>query len=117
MKQIPPRVRRQVDKRDADENGTRRCVRCGNDWGLHRHHRRLKGQGGEDCPCNLIILCKWCHQWAHEQDRPQAEAEGLIVRTGPAPELIPVMVHGGRVPVWLTCSGEYVYEFPAVVRS
>jgi hypothetical protein len=115
---IPGRVCKQVDKRDG-----RQCVKCGSHRGVHRHHRRLKGQGGDlrphtDCACNLVLLCSVCHYWAHVLDRPAAEPEGLILpRSTVEPWKHGVMVHGeaeadanSGMTRWPTCEGEYADE-------
>ncbi len=108
---IPAKVCDQVDGRDG-----RQCVKCGGHGAIHRHHRRLKGQGGDtrphtDCACNLVLLCLMCHFWVHVEDRRTAEAEGLIL---PGSETEPwkhgVMVHStddAGVTRWPRCDGTY----------
>jgi hypothetical protein len=111
---IPGRVCKQVDQRDG-----RQCVKCGRGENLHRHHRRIKGQGGDprphtDCACNLVLLCQACHYWAHVLDRPAAEAEGLILpRSTAEPWKRGVMVHTGieedsGATRWPLCDGRYI---------
>jgi hypothetical protein len=119
---IPPEVRCQVDARDSvDED--RRCVLCGlADVTLHRHHRRLKGIGGDkrphaDCACNIITLCSGCHYWAHVIGRYDAEAEGFIVSGAEVfPGSISVLVHGkddlSGHEAWPTCDGEWSDKAP-----
>jgi hypothetical protein len=114
---IPPRVRRQVDRRDST-GGARLCIHCGSRRDLHRHHRRIKGIGGDsrvhtDCACNIVTLCAESHHWAHVLNRPQAVTEGLIIPASAAePWLWPVMVRGGGM-AWPACTGRYIYEAPA----
>ena len=119
---IPPEVRCQVDVRDSVD-GVRHCVLCGlSDVTLHRHHRRLKGIGGDrractDCACNIITLCSGCHYWAHVIGRYDAEAEGFIVSGAEvSPGSISVLVHStgdlSGSEAWPTCSGEWSDHAP-----
>jgi hypothetical protein len=118
---IPPKVRGQVDTRDSHD-GARLCVLCGFPGELHRHHRRLKGIGGDkrahtDCACNIVTLCEGCHYWAHVIGRYSAEAEGFIVSGA---ELLPgsvsVLVHSegdaSGTQAWPTCDGEWSDKAP-----
>ncbi len=118
---IPPKVCRQVDKRDG-----RRCVNCASAGSVHRHHRRIKGHGGDtrpctDCACNIITLCAMCHFWAHVLDVLAARARGLIIsRSEIQPRTQPVMVHtedDSGITAWLTDDGAYVFEAPEVEAS
>lgn len=111
---IPPKVCEQVDERDG-----RQCVKCGSRRNLHRHHRRLKGSGGDtgphtDCACNIVTLCDACHYWAHVLDRKSAEGEGLILpRSTREPWRHGVMVHSeadAGATKWPTCDGDYTDE-------
>jgi hypothetical protein len=112
---IPPKVCKQVDKRDG-----RQCVRCGSRQNPHRHHRRIKGHGGDsrsctDCACNIVTLCTEHHAWAHSgAGRKEAEAEGLIIpRSVTEPWRHGVMVHSeadSGATRWPTCDGEYADE-------
>lgn len=118
---IPAKVCAQVDKRDGKQ-----CVRCGSPRCPHRHHRRLKGHGGDtrphtDCACNIVTLCEVCHYWAHVLDRPSAEAEGLILpRNERAPWRKGVMVHSeadSGTTKWPTCDGDYADDEPELVAA
>lgn len=118
---IPGRVCTQVDERDG-----RQCVKCGTHRNLHRHHRRVKGHGGDtrphtDCACNLVLLCSACHYWAHVLDRPAAEAEGLILpRSAPEPWRHGVMVHSeadSGATRWPLCDGSYAGAPPESVAA
>lgn len=111
---IPPKVCRQVDKRDG-----RLCVNCGSAQSVHRHHRRIKGQGGDtrphtDCACNIVPLCAMCHFWAHVLDVTAAKAKGLILpRATTEPWKHGVMVlseAGNGATRWPLCDGEYADE-------
>ena len=113
---FPPLVAALIDIRD------RWCVKCGSPSDLHRHHRRIKGIGGDsrphtDCACNGILLCLGHHEWAHSgKGRREAEAEGLIIpRSETAPWRHPLMVHtaaGSGFTGWPACDGRYLYEAP-----
>ena len=119
---IPPEVRCQVDVRDSVD-GVRHCVLCGlANVTLHRHHRRLKGIGGDtrghaNCPCNIVTLCSGCHYWAHVIGRYDAEAEGFIVSGAEVfPGSVSVLVHStgdlSGSEAWPTCSGEWSDHAP-----
>ena len=91
---FPPAVAALIDARDPW------CVKCGSPDNLHRHHRRLKGYGGDprphtDCACNGVRLCRHCHlDWAHGEGRSEAEGEGVIIpRSETEPGRRSLMVH------------------------
>ena len=109
---IPPKVRGSVNHRD------KWCGRCGSADHLHNHHRRLKGQGGDqrphtDCACNLIRLCSACHYAVHNDDRRAAEAAGYIV---PAETVLPgsvsvlVATADGGLEKYASCDGRWLDE-------
>ena len=118
---IPPKVRRLVDTRDS-VNGVRLCVLCGHPGAIHRHHRRIKGIGGDsrphtNCCCAIVSLCQGCHFWCHTIGRVFAEAEGLIVSGAVLfPGSISVLVHSegdlSGTEAWPTCSGEWSDKAP-----
>lgn len=62
---IPPRLRRQVLKRDGY-----RCQnpRCSNTQHLQIHHRLPAAQGGGPTLENLITLCGRCHRALHDEE-------------------------------------------------
>lgn len=98
------------------------CARCAYvTYSAQIHHRRIKGMGGDprehtDCPCNLIVLCPGCHEWAHVLDRPAAEAQGFIIPSvTTTPGLEPVLRYGRDRAAWPTCDGRWVHEAPAGV--
>lgn len=75
------------------------CERCGR--GLpdpfHRHHRKLRSQGGLDTLANLVAICKKCHETVHLS--PMASYKtGFIVKGGklndPAESPLDHAVHG-----------------------
>ena len=118
---IPLKVRRLVDARDSVD-GVRLCVCCGKPGAIHRHHRRIKGIGGDsrphtDCCCAIVSLCQGCHFWCHTIGRVFAEAEGFII---PGAEIFPgaisVLVHSegdtSGQEAWSTCSGEWSDKAP-----
>jgi hypothetical protein len=84
---VPRRVRDAVLARDqgcvAHSRGFGVNVPCSGS--LVVHHRIIKGMGGTSVPGmndpeNLLVLCQLHHIMAHEQDRPLAEACGIIIR-------------------------------------
>jgi hypothetical protein len=118
---FPRRVCRLVDRRDSTRDGDRYCVGCGTTRGpFHRHHRRIKGAGGDprphtSCPCVAVTLCWLCHSWAHSHPHDAGDRGLIIPASVTEPRLWPVMVHGesGGVTAWATCGGEWVLEAPA----
>ena len=57
------------------------CALCGSTRYLQLHHYIPRGQGGKDCPHNLITLCADCHALAHGlnlYDYPDMTQEGQI---------------------------------------
>ena len=114
---FPPAVAALIDARDQW------CVKCGSPYDLHRHHRRIKGIGGDprphtDCSCNGVLLCLEHHEWAHSgKGRLEAEAEGLIIpRSETAPWRQGVMVHtaaDSEFTGYPTCDGNWVFKAPA----
>ena len=71
---IPPESRELVFTRD---HGL--CARCfmpGQEW-HHRRSRRVRGPH-QHCPCNGVLLCQFCHRWAHNHPE-EAQERGFIV--------------------------------------
>lgn len=112
---IPAAVRRQVRARDPW------CIRCGEPYGLHCHHRRLKAIGGDprphtDCACNIIRLCSRCHDAVHTTDREQAGDDGYIIsgeQAEPGMSEVLVKTADGGFTAWATCTGTWIFESPA----
>jgi hypothetical protein len=108
---IPAKVRQQVSLRDPW------CVHCGRTYGLHCHHRRLKGSGGDprphtDCSCNIVRLCWRDHALIHDtaDGRRLAEAEGLIISgavTEPWTEPVLVQTQDSEFAAFPTCDGRW----------
>jgi hypothetical protein len=97
------------------------CVHCGSPHDLQRHHRRIRGMGGDGrdhthCPCNGVRICGRHHvPFAHLQRR-ESEAEGLVIPRGELlPWRVPLLVHtsehGGFMAQHL-CDGSRVTERP-----
>jgi hypothetical protein len=113
---FPPAVAALIDARDPW------CVHCGSPDNLHRHHRRIKGIGGDPrehthCACDGLRLCSACHEWAHTTGRREAEAEGLIIpRATLEPWTVSVLVHlaDGGVRKFPTCDGRWVDDLSEV---
>ena len=114
---FPPDVAALIDARDPW------CIRCGSPHDLHRHHRRIKGIGGDsrphtDCACNAVRICARCHEWAHLEGRREAEARGLIIsRAETAPWRHALMVRteaetDSGFTAYPTCSGGWVFDSP-----
>lgn len=112
---FPPAVAALIDARDPW------CIHCGSPDDLQRHHRRIRGIGGDGrdhthCACAGVRLCARCHLgWAHGEGRSEAEAEGIIIpRSELYPWRRPLLVHtqDGGFTAWPTCDGRYVTEMP-----
>ena len=113
---FPPAVAAQIDARDPW------CIHCGTPFGLQRHHRRIKGIGGDsrphtDCACNAVRICLLCHDAAHGAGRLEAEDEGLIIpRATVEPWRLAVLVHleddtGGQLK-YPSCDGRWLDYVP-----
>jgi hypothetical protein len=62
---LPNKTREAVKVRDRS-----RCLNCGadgEDVKLDVHHIVPRGQGGSDRMSNLVLLCRQCHEAAHEK--------------------------------------------------
>lgn len=79
------------------------CVLCGRAIdGGSRHHRQLR-RHGDHSPANIVLLCgsgtTGCHGWVHAH--PAASyAQGWLVHSWHAPELVPLPTAGRHGPVW-----------------
>ena len=114
---FPPAVAALIDARDPW------CIHCGTPFGLQRHHRRIKGVGGDTrphtgCACNGVRICLACHDWAHSgKGRSEAEDEGLIIpRATVQPWTLAVLVHleddtGGQLK-YPSCDGRWLDYVP-----
>lgn len=70
---------------------------------VHRHHRKLRAQGGDDSADNIIDLPPFLHSAVHEHPALAYE-HGLLVHSYDDPALIPADVDGflaalGHTPV------------------
>jgi hypothetical protein len=88
------------------------CEVCGRplaEDSMAAHHRKLKGQGGEDVVHNLLALHHACHNMATHAvhlNVKQAHQYGWIVPSYFDPKKIPVLLHKKKA-VRLTENGEY----------
>lgn len=101
---IPPHRREQVKRREMG-----RCLRCGGPGSAchHRRGRAVKDQH-QHCSCNLVWLCRTCHDWAHAHPF-EARAVGLIVsRYESSPGSVTALAHFG--PLRLGCDGRFGYD-------
>lgn len=81
-----------------------RCEACGEPLGrefvTHFHHRKLRGQGGDNEPCNIVALHSVCHVLAPRavhQNTAWARERGLIVPRHLDPAQVPLVLPSGRV--------------------
>ncbi len=58
------------------------------------HHRKLRKQGGDNSPANLLAACQICHQLVHAHPVASYEA-GFLVSAYGDPESVPVITRGG----------------------
>ena len=69
-KKVKARRKRQQWKADravyqaVDERDGQCCSKCGV-FGVHRHHKTFRSQGGKTTMENIESLCRMCHQKAH----------------------------------------------------
>jgi hypothetical protein len=121
LQTAPPKVRRPkasgpdaatvalVLARDGDS-----CARCGHglsgvrgeNWSIH--HRKLRSQGGNNSPANLVALCGHgtvgCHGFAHRAPKRARMEGGWILRSTDDPAAYPV-AHKLHGLVFLTAAG------------
>jgi hypothetical protein len=98
------------------------CVCCGRSvisqvYSLQ--HRQRRGQGGTNCPSNLIVVlgdgARGCHARIDSRIDPHDEAQGYTVRSGKDPAAVSVMIHsehGSGCRKWLTPEGTYSDSAP-----
>lgn len=70
--------RRAVDSRSGGRCEASEHAPFCNGRGEHKHHRRLRSQGGTDHPSNLLNLSLACHTYWHLHPE-QARELGIIV--------------------------------------
>lgn len=112
---FPPDVAALIDARDPW------CMHCGATENLQRHHRRIRGIGGDGrdhthCACAGVRLCVLCHvPWAHLKRR-ESEAEGFVIpRSELEPWRRPLLIRtspSSGLMAWHLCDGSRVYEMP-----
>lgn len=78
------------------ERARQRCERCGGRGG-HWHHRRGRAVVDEHthCPCNGVLLCKTCHDWAHAEPLGAMETGFVVSRYQSQPGLVQVKTPWG----------------------
>jgi ribosomal protein S27AE len=90
------------------------CERCGSFLldadHAHRHHRKLRSQGGGHHVANLVLLCTLCHGAVHAHPT-KAKHAGFIVAGWAQPEKVPVF-HSLLGLVWLADDGSYSEQPP-----
>ena len=58
---------------------------------LHRHHRRLRSQGGTDEPSNIMLVTPQQHDWIH-RNPAEAYAIGWLVHSWDDPADVPISI-------------------------
>lgn len=58
------------------EAGTQVCT----GRAAHRHHRRMRSQGGGNEPSNLLAVCPSCHDYIHAHPSESYERGWLLRR-------------------------------------
>jgi len=76
LDQIAKRLQYQISCDRVDVRDHRRCVECGESYGLEHHHARLRSAGGKDDTENIVLLCGWCHRLS--RDAPHQSKDGRI---------------------------------------
>lgn len=84
------------------------CEACGQPFrGVkHPHHRKRRGQGGDDSPGNVILVHPLCHRRIHSNTGWSYET-GFLVKPTQQPGRIRLALHGERW-VRLARDGSYV---------
>lgn len=59
---------------------------------VHRHHRKLRSQGGDDSPENILYVTESFHRWIHANPGI-SYARGWLVKSWENPAEIPVEPH------------------------
>lgn len=80
------------------------CLRCsGRISDIHHRRRRAVIDPHTHCPCNLVGLCRTCHNWVHAHPKIAIETGWIVSVYEEAPSL--VMVHSRYAPLLLLCDG------------
>lgn len=82
------------------------CVRCGEREAVHKHHRKMRSQGGDNSPENIVDLCLECHGWVHANPAAAYESGWLVkswqepaeVLVNTVPVAVQTTLEGGEVP-------------------
>ena len=70
-------------------DGVRCRLGCGR-VAVHKHHRKLRSQGGDNSPENLIDVCLECHEWIHRNPEISYEL-GLLVKSWQDPAEVEII--------------------------
>lgn len=65
------------------------CQVCNKKPAVHKHHRKLRSQGGDDTPKNLLDVCLGCHTTIHANPS-ESYARGLLVHSWADPSEVEV---------------------------
>ena len=91
------------------------CEKCGHAQGGENfalHHRKLRSQGGEDTPANLIAVHHSCHNLATDSihlNPAIVKKNGWICPPWEEPENYPLILPDGET-VYLDNFGNYIYK-------
>lgn len=59
---------------------------------VHKHHRKLRSQGGTDDPVNILLVSPSLHRFIHDHPA-ESYAKGWLVRSWEDPAVVPVVSH------------------------
>ncbi len=56
-------------RNNAPKKTCRRCILCGREDGLERHHVKPRARRGSNRKRNLVDLCRRCHRWVTDHPK------------------------------------------------